>query len=54
MASAINGWGPGWHTSEITLGSLMKPIAAFRDAYYEDRLQRLAGPHRKRLNEEQS
>ena len=53
MASAINGWGPGWHTSEITLGSLMKPIAAFRDAYYEDRLQRLAGPHRKRLNEEQ-
>lgn len=53
MASAINGWGPGWHSSEITLGSLMKPIAAFRDSYYEDRLSRLAGPHRDRLNEEQ-
>ncbi|MDA8697460.1 hypothetical protein N9M41_03205 [Rhodopirellula sp.] len=53
MASAINGWGPGWHSSDITLGSLMKPIAAFRDAYYEDRLKRLAGSHRDRLNEEQ-
>ena len=53
MASAINGWGPGWHSSDITLGSLMKPIAAFRDAYYEDRLNRLAGPHGERLNEEQ-
>lgn len=53
MASAINGWGPGWHSSDITLGSLMKPIAAFRDAYYEDRLRRLAGPHADRLNKEQ-
>lgn len=53
MASAINGWGPGWHSSDITLGSLMKPIAAFRDAYYEDRLRRLAGSHGDRLNQEQ-
>ncbi len=54
MASAINGWGPGWHSSEITLGSLMKPIAAFRDAYYKDRLEKLDGNHRNRLNDEQS
>ncbi len=53
MASGISGWGPGWHTSEITLGSLMKPIASYRDAYYEDRLARIGGQHGERLTNEQ-
>ncbi len=53
MASGISGWGPGAHTSDITLGSLMKPIAAYRDAYYEDRLAQISGDHAKRLAGEQ-
>ena len=53
MASGISGWGPGAYTSDITLGSLMKPIAAYRDAYYEDRLARIRGAHADRLAGEQ-
>ena len=53
MASGITGWGPGAYTSDITLGSLMKPIAAYRDAYYEDRLARIQGKHAERLASEQ-
>ncbi|NND95842.1 MAG: hypothetical protein HKN47_00765 [Pirellulaceae bacterium] len=53
MASGISGWGPGAYTSEITLGSLMKPIAAYRDAFYGDRIQQLTGPHAERLASEQ-
>jgi len=53
MASGISGWGPGAHTSDITLGSLMKPIAYYRDAFYEDRMRRLTGAHAERLNAEQ-
>ena len=49
MASGISGWGPGAYTSDITLGSLMKPIAAYRDAYYEDRLAQINGDHAERL-----
>jgi hypothetical protein len=53
MASGISGWGPGAYTSDITLGSLMKPIASYRDAYYEDRLARICGDHAERLAGEQ-
>lgn len=53
MASGISGWGPGWYQSDITLGSLMKPIALYRDAYYEDRLARIGGAHGKRLIQEE-
>lgn len=54
MASGITGWGPGAITSDVTLGSLMKPIARYRDAFYEDRLSRIDGGHAKRLHEEQT
>lgn len=54
MASGITGSGPGAYTSDVTLGSLMKPIAAYRDAYYEDRLSQLSGKHAERLIGEQS
>ncbi|TWU54408.1 hypothetical protein Poly51_31270 [Rubripirellula tenax] len=53
MASGISGWGPGAYTSDITLGSLMKPIAGYRDAYYAGRLSHIKGSHGKRLVEEQ-
>lgn len=53
MASGISGWGPGAYTSDVTLGSLMKPIAQYRDAYYEDRLAQIRGAHAERLASEQ-
>ncbi|EMI16861.1 hypothetical protein RMSM_06226 [Rhodopirellula maiorica SM1] len=53
MASGISGWGPGAYTSDITLTSLMKPIASYRDAFYEDRLHQLQGKHAERLAREQ-
>jgi len=53
MASGISGWGPGAHQSDVTLASLMKPIAEFRDAFYQDRVQHLSGPHAARLAAEQ-
>ena len=53
MASGISGWGPGAYSSETTLGSLMKPIAAYRDAFYEDRLAQITGKHAERLRSEQ-
>ncbi len=53
MASGISGWGPGAYSSDITLGSLMKPIAANRDAYYAGRLSQIKGKHGKRLAKEQ-
>ncbi len=53
MASGVSGWGPGAHTSDVTLGSLMKPIATYRDAFYEDVLQRISGQHAARLKDEQ-
>ncbi|MGI9470812.1 MAG: hypothetical protein ACR2NZ_04730, partial [Rubripirellula sp.] len=53
MASGISGWGPGAYTSDITLGGLMKPIAAYRDAYYDDRMQQISGDHADRLDGEQ-
>ncbi|MCC9603452.1 hypothetical protein LOC67_23125 [Stieleria sp. JC731] len=53
MASGISGWGPSAYSSDVTLSTLMKPIAEYRDEFYLDRLQRLTGDHRERLNEEQ-
>lgn len=53
MASGINGWGPGAYSSDVTLHSLMKPIATYRDAYYEDRLDQIRGEHAERLSREQ-
>ncbi len=53
MASCISGWGPGAHTSDVTLGSMMKPIASYRDAFYEECLKQITGAHAKRLKAEQ-
>ena len=53
MASGITGWGPGAYQSELTLGSLMKPIAAYRDAFYNQRIEAITGDHAERLASEQ-
>lgn len=53
MASGITGWGPSAYTSDITLSSLMKPIAAYRDTFYEDLSKQIHGTHAHRLQEEQ-
>ena len=52
MASGISGWGPGAYSSDITLGSLMKPIASYRDDFYADRLAAIQGEHGDRLRAE--
>lgn len=53
MGSAISGYGPNAFASTTTLGSLMAPIAQFRDEFYEQFLETLSGPHLDRLLEEQ-
>lgn len=52
MASGVSGWGPACHDSTVTLGSLMAPIASYRDAFYGDLLRRMQGPHAERLRKE--
>ncbi|MEM9588980.1 MAG: hypothetical protein AAGA03_16995, partial [Planctomycetota bacterium] len=53
MASGITGSGPGSYTSEVTLASLMKPVATYRDEFYGDQLAKLTGQHADRLLHEQ-
>lgn len=52
MASGVSGWGPGAYGSDVTLSSLMKPIASYRDAFYDDQLAQIGGDHGKRLRDE--
>lgn len=52
MASGVSGWGPGAYSGDVTLGSLMKPIAKYRDEYYEDRLGKIDAAHAARLRAE--
>lgn len=52
MGSGISGWGPSAYSSDVTLKSLMDPIATYRDEFYHDRIDRLPLRHRTRLREE--
>lgn len=52
MGSGISGWGPSAYSSDVTLKSLMDPIATYRDEFYHDRIERLPPRHRTRLREE--
>jgi hypothetical protein len=52
MGSGITGDGPEAHDSATTLGTLVVRIAAYRDAFYEQLLGRLTGPHADRLRAE--
>ncbi len=52
MASGISGEGPGAHDSTVTLAKLLPRIAKYRDAFYEQLLDRTSGEHRERLKVE--
>lgn len=49
MASGVSGWGPGAYSSDVTLRSLMVPIANYRDEFYRWRISQIGGPHGQRL-----
>jgi hypothetical protein len=52
MASGTTGNGPGCHSSDVTLSTLLPHIAAYRDQFYEELLSRSAGAHAQRLRAE--
>jgi len=52
MGSRISGNRPEAHDSSTTLSSLVQQIASYRDAFYEQLLSRLQGPHAERLRAE--
>lgn len=52
MASGISGDGPGAHHSNVTLGNLLPTIAAYRDQFYHELMERLPSEHHDRLKEE--
>jgi len=52
MGSGISGSGPDSHDSETTLATLMPIIAGYRDAFYEQLLERLSEPRVGRLRAE--
>ena len=52
MASGVSGWGPDAHGSDTTLHTLLPPIAAYRDAFYERLFPNLHPKHVERLADE--
>ena len=52
MASGISGSGPGAYDSTVTLSSLVRQVAAYRDAFYERLLAGMTGAHAERLQTE--
>ena len=54
MASGISGYGPGAYDSTVTFANLLPVIARYRDAFYEQLLDRIEGPHKQRLEKEMS
>jgi hypothetical protein len=52
MASGTSGNGPEAHDSSTTLSTLLPRIAAYRDAFYEQFIERLGGRHASRLRAE--
>ena len=52
MGAGVSGWGPGAHDSSTTLGQLVRRIASYRDAFYDDLFSRLDEPLLSRLREE--
>jgi hypothetical protein len=52
MASGTSGNSPGCHDSSVTLSTLLPVIAAYRDDYYQQRLNQIEGVHGKRLRAE--
>ncbi len=52
MGSGISANRPGAHDSNATLASLIQPIAAYRDEFYEQLLRQIPGKHGRRLKRE--
>lgn len=52
MASGTSGDGPGRHSSDVTLSTLLPHIAGYRDRFYEQLLHQAEGQHGKRLRAE--
>ncbi|TVQ01561.1 MAG: hypothetical protein EA381_05310 [Planctomycetaceae bacterium] len=52
MGCGISGWGPTAYSSDVTLKSLMDPIATYRDEFYHDLIGRLSTRHQQRLRKE--
>ncbi len=52
MAAGICGRGPGAHDSTVTLTDLLPVVAHYRDAFYNDLLEKVPEPHRTRLVDE--
>jgi hypothetical protein len=53
MASGVSGSGPNTFASTINLATLLSGIAAYRDEFYDQLLERMQGPHAERLKVEQ-
>ena len=52
MGSGVSGNRPDAHDSTVTLATLVQKIAVYRDAFYEQLLRKLTGPHAERLRAE--
>jgi hypothetical protein len=52
MGSGVSGGRPDAHDSNMTLALLVQRIAAYRDAFYEQLLQKMKGDHADRLRAE--
>ncbi len=53
MAAGVSGAGPATHDSATTLATLLPRIARYRDAFYNQLLEKLGGAHAARLEKEQ-
>lgn len=49
MSTGVSGNGPGAHDSTVTLATLLPRIAAYRDRFYEQLLERMGDVHGQRL-----
>ncbi len=52
MGAGVSGSGPSYHDSTVTLSKLVPRIARYRDAFYQQLLKALPGPHGTRLRNE--
>ncbi len=52
MASGVSGSGPTAHSGDETLSTLLPQIAAYRDRFYHELLERTQGNHGERLRRE--
>lgn len=52
MGAGVSGEGPETFDSNVTLSTLLRPIADYRDAFYEHLLSQVKGDHLERLRQE--